>query len=434
MINKPKIDFSSLNKEKLIVFFYSSISAVIRIVTNLVAVKVMSAKLGPHGLAVIGQFSNIVAIVLAVSTTALSQGLIKYLAEYNFSHKEKVKPLLSSTIKLSLFIAILCSLIIILFSKSLSRHFLFSSAYASTFIIFGITLTFNVLNVFFTAVLNGFKEYKKVTSLNIIVSILSLIITITLIFFFGISGALLSIVLSQSLIFIATFYLIREEPWFLFSNFNAKVDFSIIGKLLSYALLGVFSAALMPIASLIIRDNIISIASIQDAGQFEFICRISNVITLFFSLTISTYYIPRISEINQSTELHDEVLGTFKMIIPILAILLMTIYFSRYIIIYVLGSSKFLTSESMFKFQLLGDFFKTSAQLLSFILVAKARIGLAIVIEFFFNIFNVFVSILLVKNMGIDGASLGYLLSYLVYFILFTLIYKFIILNPKYDT
>jgi PST family polysaccharide transporter len=394
----------------------------------------MSAKLGPHGLAVIGQFSNIVAIVMAVSSTALSQGLVKYLAEYNVSDKEKVTSLLSSTIKLSLFIAIPCSLIIVLFSKSLSGHFLFSNDYNTIFIIFGITLTFNVLNVFFTAVLNGFKEYKKVTSLNIIVSILSLIITVALILFFGISGALLSIILSQSLIFIATFYLIRKEPWFLYSNFNAKVDFRIVSKLLSYALLGIFSAALMPIASLIIRDNIISITSIQEAGLFEFVCRISNVITLFFSLTISTYYIPRISEINQSSELHDEVLGTVKMIVPILAMLLITIYFSRYIIIYVLGSSKFLMSESLFKFQLLGDFFKTSAQLLSFILVAKARIGLAIVIELFFNIINVIISTLLVKNMGIDGASLGYFLSYLIYFILFVLIYQFIILDPKYDT
>jgi PST family polysaccharide transporter len=423
-----------LNKEKIFVFIYSSISAVIRIATNLVAVKVMSAKLGPQGLAVIGQFSNITAIVLALCSTTLSQGLIKYLAEYNHSKQEKVKSLLSSTLKLSLLLSAFCSLALILFSKGFSNYFLFSPQYTGVFIIFGFTLTFNVLHVFFTATLNGFKEYKKVSLLNIIVSVSSLIITVSLIFIFGVFGALLSIILSQSLIFIVTFFLVRREQWFVIGNFTSKVDFDIVKKLLSYGLLGIFSAALMPLASLIIRDHIIGQYSIQDAGQFEFVNRISNVITLFFSLTISTYYIPRISEINKPDELHTEVMGTFKMIVPILGMLLVSIYFCRYIIINLLGSTKFLMSSSLFKFQLVGDFFKTCAQLLSFILVAKARIGLAIAVEIFFNAFNVTISIILIRSMGINGASMAYLVSYLTYFILFVFIYKFIILNKKYDS
>ena len=253
-----------------------------------------------------------------------------------------------------------------------------------------------------------------------------------LIYSYKIEGVLISLALNQTIIFIVTYFYIRKQEWYsikkyLFLPFNR--GFAI--DLSKYAVLSLFSTVLVPIVTILIRKIIIREDSLAAAGYYEFVLRVSSVTIMFFSIIISTYYIPRISEISLVEDLKKEVRNTYKIVIPISIIVLTVIYIGRYFIIKILATDEFAVVGSVLYWQLIGDFFKVLAQILSFILVAKALIKLAIVIEVIFNLTNLLLCFLLVPYYGFESVLGVYSILYFLYFISFVLIYKYVLLNVK---
>ncbi|RZL34356.1 MAG: O-antigen translocase, partial [Pedobacter sp.] len=167
IINNPFINAS----------FYSAISSVIKIFTSLVIGKIIAQMSGAEGMVLYGQLLSFVVILNVFSGGAISQGITKYVAEYNVNDKTKIPVLLSTSLKISLYLSIFFAIILIVFSRKISKAILYGEEYYIVFIVFGLTLCFFTINNFLLAILNGFKEYKKFNLINIILNISSLIIT-----------------------------------------------------------------------------------------------------------------------------------------------------------------------------------------------------------------------------------------------------------------
>ena len=65
----------------------------------------------------------------------------------------------------------------------------------------------NALNMLFTSIINGFKEYKKYIYVNIAGSLFGLVFTLILIYTLHLKGALISAVTFQSVLFFITLYI-----------------------------------------------------------------------------------------------------------------------------------------------------------------------------------------------------------------------------------
>jgi len=59
--------------------------------TGLVSNKIIAIYLGPGGLALLGQFSNFIAIATTISSGGITAGITKYVAEYRDSKNEQEK-------------------------------------------------------------------------------------------------------------------------------------------------------------------------------------------------------------------------------------------------------------------------------------------------------------------------------------------------------
>ncbi len=397
--------------------FYSAISSVIKILTSLLIGKIIAQLSGAEGMVLYGQLLSFVVLLNVFSGGAMLQGITKYVAEYNNKDKNKIPVLLSTSLKVSLYLSFFFGFIMILFSKSISKLILYTDSYYLVFVVFGFTISFFTVNNFLLAILNGHKEYKKFNVINIILNISSLIITVILSYFLDVLGTLLSVVVNQSIILIISLYFLRNEYWFVKENFNLKVDKSQLKLLSGFALVAVLSTAITPLSSIIIRNNIISSVSLFDAGLYEFVFRISGAVILFFTLTISTYYLPRISEIDNQKELLSEVKKTYFIVIPVVFFLLLTVYFLRDFITILLASREFLIASNLFIYVLIGVFFKVSTQIIGFVFLSKAKIKEVILIEVLFNICFTILSVVLVNKIGLVGAVIAFLISNILYFI-----------------
>lgn len=425
LVNKFK------NNAFLVASLYSGFAAISKILSAVVIAKIVAVLLGPEGLALIGQLNNFVLLSVTLAGTAISQGIVKYVAQYAKEDVTRLNSIIGVGLRLVICSSLILAVLIVLGAYYLSTYILLDSKFYYVFIVLGVTLILSGLNSLFTSVLNGFKEFKKFNLISIVSNLFGLLITVLLIYSYKIEGVLISLALNQTIIFIVTYFYIRKQEWYsikkyLFLPFNR--GFAI--DLSKYAVLSLFSTVLVPIVTILIRKIIIREDSLAAAGYYEFVLRVSSVTIMFFSIIISTYYIPRISEISLVEDLKKEVKNTYKIVIPLAAVVLLIIYLSKHFIVSVLATDDFMIITNIYGWQSIADFLRICSQILSFILVAKAFIKIAIIIELFFNTLNLLLCHFYIPIYGFEGAVIVNFFMYLLYLFTFILLYKYYII-PK---
>ena len=144
------------------------------------------------------------------------------------------------------------------------------------------------------------------------------------------------------------------------------------------------------------------------------------VITTSFSI----YYLPRLSEINDSIELKHEIFKCYKFIIPLLILVSFIIFILRDFVIWLLFSTEFYPMESLFGWQLAGDILKISSWLLAYVMVAKAMTRLFIATEILFTSSFLLLGLFLVKINGTIGLTQAYFFNYAIYMLAMLLLFN----------
>ena len=158
----------------------SAISTIIKVIAGFVSIKVVAVYVGPSGLALIGQMQNFISMMSSVASAGVNSGVVKYTAEHYEDEQIKQK-IWSSALKISLVLIIPIAIGIIFLADFISMQLLNTAEYSSIFIVFAITVIFFVLNGLLTSILNGQKEIKKLTILNMFGSLFGLAVTILLV-------------------------------------------------------------------------------------------------------------------------------------------------------------------------------------------------------------------------------------------------------------
>lgn len=395
---------------------YSSFSTALRIISAFIVNKLVAVYVGPAGLTVIGNFQNGINILLGLSTCSINAGVVKYTAEYS-GKPERLKSLFSTSFRIIFISSSTVGLTSILFASYFAKKILQDGEFAYLFVLLGLTIFLYAFNVLILAVLNGKKEIVKFTQANILSGILSLLITSGFIYWKHLTGALISIVITQSTFFFLSFYLISKCDWFSFSSFFGKVSREVANKLFRYTAMGITSAVAGPLSLLFIRNYIIKKVSIEGAGYWEGISRISSVYLMMITSSLAIYYLPKLSETQSNREVRHEITSGFKLIMPIILGMSLVIYFLRNLIIRVLFTAQFGPMEELFFFQLTGDVIKVGSWLLAFLMLAKAMARVFIITEIVFSLTYFLLSIFFISHYGLIGVTYAYTINYSLYFI-----------------
>jgi O-antigen/teichoic acid export membrane protein len=395
---------------------YSAAATIVRMAAGFVLGKIIATHLGPDGLGLFGQLSNFVVIALVLAGGSLTNGVVKYIAEYRSKAPENLPGLLSTALRIILASGVILGAIMIWFSKSLSLLILLDAGHWMVFVIFGFTIAFYGLNTLMVSILNGYKDFVKFNAVSAAGSIIGLAITFVCVYFWQVQGALISLVVNQSVIFVFTLYFMRKEPWLRRDNFNRKISKVHASRLSTFMLMAAISTACLPLVQMFLRGYIIRSSSLLSAGIWEAMNRISGYYLLFVTASLTTYYLPRLSEIASTRELREEILKVYKWVMPLVILVSITIYLFRHFIISLLFSSQFGPTETLFKFQLIGDIFKVAAWLLSFQMVAKAMVRKYIVTEIAFALSFAGLSLIGFNKYGLQGLTIAYAINYFLYF------------------
>lgn len=211
----------------------NGIAVAIKMLTLLGLNKVLAIYVGPAGYAAIGQFQNALQVITIFTGGAITNGVVKYTAEYHEEPEQQIKLWRTAG-----FVAILGSLvvalIVALYNKELASLFLKDAALGGVFLWFAGVVVFFSLNILLLAILNGRKEIVLYIVANIAGSFLSFGVTFYLATSFGLYGALVALVVYQSISFVVTLLLCLRTHWFKLSFLFGRPDKQIAKKLFAF--------------------------------------------------------------------------------------------------------------------------------------------------------------------------------------------------------
>lgn len=405
---------------------FTGISTVIKLITAFLTAKIISIYLGPDGLGILGQLNSFVAIIMVLSTGAVTNGVIKYLSEFNENKAAKMK-IIKAAVLITGFCSVIISLVVILFSHFWSKILFKENAeqYNLIIVIFGFTVFFYASFALFTAILNGLKYFKEFNYLGIITSLVGLFFSVLLIINWGVFGALLAAVTYQSIVFIFIFIFKNRIPELSYNEFkSAKPQSDDYKNLFKFSIMTLVSSILLPLSQIIIRNFITNQSNGVNMGFYEAINRLSNIYLTLVTTTLSVYYLPKLSGLSDENLLKKEIINGYKFILPITTLILFSVYFVRNFIIEIAFSDSFSAMESFFIPQLIGDFFKIASWLLAFQMIAKAMVKMYIITEVVFSVLIVVLTHFLLNLYGGIGAIYAYMINYLVYFVTMLIIFN----------
>ncbi len=270
----------------------------------------------------------ILMLLVLFGDFGVSTATSKYVAEYNETNKDKLKYLSFSTLVFVGSILILLSLLLLIFGPSLlGKEFIFVKNLIPS-------LIFLPLTYIYTGIYRGLKLFKKLSIITAFTGIIGLIISLPLIYFWGLFGALWANNVFSIIFFLAILIGYWPREW------KIKVDLSVIRNISKYSIiLGVISLSYFVYS----RVDVILLGHfgyISEIGFYELINKIFLILVspfMIFAQVISPditglYASGRVSEIYKKFKQYFTLIFVISIILTIASYLLVP-FILKYILI-----------------------------------------------------------------------------------------------------
>ncbi|MEP1489702.1 MAG: oligosaccharide flippase family protein [Algibacter sp.] len=377
----------------------------------------LAITVGEVGISKIGQLRNLFGIMTSSSSLGTFNGVLKYVSEFK-DDKSKLKELFS-TVFTFLFIGSFITSIIIFFSSSFIANTLFGNdEFTSLIKVLALMAPTIGINRVFSGVINGLSEYKKLAKIELSSYLISAVMLVTFLCFFKLEGVLFSIVLTpitQLGIIIYVFGSTLKQ----YMKFKiGQVPF--LKEILAFTLMSFVSTVLLNYIELDIRTMISNKISVDEAGYWTAMSFISKNYMAFSSSLFTLYVIPKFSRIYLGQVFVKEVFNIYKTLLPIFGLGMILVYVFRNFVIDIIYPN-FTGMESLFKWQLLGDFVRLATLVISHQFLAKKMVKSFIITELislalFYSFSKYFVILY-----GAEGVVMAHFFRYIIYFLIVTI-------------
>ena len=199
----------------------------IRAILGVISQRIVAEKLGPAGVAFIGDLRNMIPMIQSLSTLGMFNGIVKYVAEHK-ENKEELLKLFSTTFVYLLF-ASLFVFCVLFFGASYWNEQLFPEGSDFTFIfkVLAIAVPFIAMNRIVNGVISGLSAYKKFVKIELISYCFGVVLLISLLYYKNLNGALFAIAILPMLQFFILFY-------FFSKTLNEYLDYKKISFSIPY--------------------------------------------------------------------------------------------------------------------------------------------------------------------------------------------------------
>ncbi len=393
----------------------------INMLASIVKTKIAALFIGVAGVGVFGILTSTLTFVQALTRCGLDLTAVKEIA--SASNEDKVSESVSLTNQLALITGVMGVVMVLVVSPWLSEIAFSNKTYTLFFVTISIAVLFSQLSVGNMAVLQGLKALKRLAKVITFSSLLSLVPTVVLYYFFGEKGIPWVIVLTAFISFIISRYYVNQLKINKHHIPLKKIIANAKHILKSGMFLSLASVINMSVG-FIIQIFITNAGGIFEVGLYNAgFLLINSYVAVFFS-ALSKDFFPRLVAVSSNTvsvnkTVNEQANVLLLLITPIIVIFLV---FKAFIVT-LLFSDEFLPILGMISYGILATAFKAVSWSMGFILIAKDNAKLYLKTEIV-SYTALLVSIMMgYKINGLTGLGIGFL----IYHILDLIFIKYIV-------
>jgi len=403
---------------------------VIQVILNLIRGKVIAVLLGASGMGINSLFVSSISMISNISGLGLNFSAVRDISKSQESGNiEK----LSRTLKIylrwlyaSTFIGFLA---VVALSPILSKVTFNSNQYIWAFMLLAFMLVFNALAAGNTSILQGTRSLKAFAKQSVAGSIVAMVVSIPLYYFFGIKAIVPALIFSALVTYIFSIYYTSKVKTVNVSvsrkeTLSGGMDMVKLGVTMMVAtFIGTF-------VNYLINTYISNTGSLADLGFYQAGMSITaQSIGLVFTAMAIDYY-PRLSAVSDNNSKVKEMVNqqaemTLLIATPILLVLILT----TPLVIQILLTKEFMPIVGFIRTLAFGMFFKAASYSIGAISFAKGDK------KVFFFLEGVYTNAsLLVFNVigflvgGLSGLAYSFLIMHIIYFILIN-----VVTSRRYD-
>lgn len=376
------------------------------------------------GYAKVGSLRNLMQILTSFTSLGIFNGIVKYVAEHK-EDKEELQKLFSTAFFFTLIGSVVSFLVLFIFSEAISTYFFFSSDYSYVIKIIAVIAPFIAIQRLFNGVVNGLSEYKYFAKIELLAYLITSSLTLWFLYKYNLEGVLIAIAtipVVQVLVMLFVFVKVLKE-YVQFRKIKLKAP--LAKSLLAFSLMSFVSTILLNFIEADIRGMIESKIGASGADVWTGMTTLSKNYMVFSSAIFTLYVIPKFTGIYKKKDFVKEVLNIYKTLLPLFAIGMFIIFLGRQLFIdYIFVD--YTGMKPLFKWQLVGDFFRLVSLVLVHQFFAKKLVRNFIFTEiislFLFYGFANYLS----GIYGVEGVVMGHLFRYIIYFfVVLFLVYRY---------
>lgn len=388
---------------------------VIKILAGIVVVKFISVFVGPAGIGYNGLLQSIMVLAIGISGIGITTSGVQALSSVISKDPTEFKKLTSIVKSLVDIISYLGVLLMVVLSPIIAYYAFSDIGNLWTVIYLSLAVYFTQKSSFFQILYQSKNQIGKIGKITLVTSLVFIVLSASLIYFFRINGILPSIITLSILTYM--FNRLYYDKDIKISKISL-VKSLIVGKpILQYGFIFALGGFMHLFVAFALRTYISSIANLTELGLFVAgITLVNAYVGVVFS-AMATDYFPRLCNIKTKDGIIDACSSQGEVALLIVSPLIGVLLTYRDLIITILYSDAFLEIGFFIVFGALGLFFKALSWCKAYIILANRDMKLFLLSEFLSALLMLYLIIAGYNLHGLDGAGFGLLLLNIIYFL-----------------
>lgn len=390
----------------------------LKMAMGFVIAKVVAIYTGPTGMAMLGQVQSLVGSLNGIINAPAGSGVVRFTAEYKDQGFEACAPWWRAALQWVLIISAIAIPSGIILAEPVAAWLFQDKALAWVVIATISVLPLTAIGTLCNSVINGQQLYRRYVGLGMLSALISSGVMLGMIAWQNIEGALLAAAVQAALIGVVMLITNLRQPWFKLRYWWGAVEPKARKDICGYMLMAITSALTVPVSLILVRNILIAQVGWDATGQWQAVYKISEVYLGVITMALGTYYLPRLASLHGVDSIVREIHKTASVVIPMVSIMALGVYFLRDVAISLLFTDEFRSARDLFAIQLTGDVIKIATWLFAYPMLSRGATKWFMGTEILFSLSFVILTYFFVSKMGLKGATVSYLVNYLICFII----------------
>lgn len=386
---------------------------VFQILIGIIRTKFVAVLLGTAGVGIMGLFNAPLQLILSVTGLGITFSAVRDIAEaYGNDDQTRIGQTVMTLRRWSWFAGILGMLVTASLAPLLSKWTFGNSEYTWAFVWLSITMLMQTISNGQRSLLQAGRRLKYLARASVWGSLLGLLTSVPLYYFFGVKGIVPSLILTAATsLILSWFYAEKIEIPPVKMSFRETI---VSGKnMVKLGLVITVTGIIGFLTGYILNAFISRTGGVDQVGLYNAGWSVIGQSTgLVFAAMTMDYY-PRLSSINSDNKkitalVNQQAVMVLLILMPIIVFLIVALP----LLIRLLYSSAFLPMVTFASWMVIGIILKGLVWPLGFIFPAKGDLKVFGGIEISAMIFNIIINILGYMFYGLEGLGVSYIVGY----------------------